>query len=408
VGDALLDELTLLADRLSGLRICHINSTSAGGGVAELLHRQIPLLQALGLKAEWRLMVGSPAFFAVTKDIHNALQGDKVDLTKGAQRIYLEHNQKTAELLDQGYDIYIVHDPQPAALRHFAGRRNAQWIWRCHIDTADPAPSVWSFLRPFVQEHDAGVFTLEQFVPPDLQIGGLALIPPAIDPLATKNIELPMEICRQVVANAGLDLGRPILLQVSRFDPWKDPLGVIEAYHRVKRRKPEVQLALLGVLAGDDPQGWSILESVRREAERDDDLYVFTNLIGAGNLEVNAFQRVADVVIQKSIKEAFGLVVSEALWKEAPMVAGRTGGIPMQFPDEYRGYLVDSVETCADGILDLLEHPEICARFGAAGQERVRQRFLLPRLVRDELALIESVMAVSHRNTLAARRRTYA
>lgn len=392
VDDDLLDEIRSLARSLSGARICHINSTAAGGGVAELLHCALPLLRSLDLQAEWRLMRGSPTFFAVTKEIHNALQGNKVDLTEEAQRIYLDHNRETAEHLDEDYDVYIIHDPQPAALRHFARRRNARWIWRCHIDTADPAPSVWTFLRPYVQEHDAAVFTLDEFVPPDLNMNSLALIPPAIDPLGTKNMDLPREICRHVVANAGLDLSRPILLQVSRFDPWKDPLGVIEAYQMVRQQKPDVQLVLVGVLAGDDPQGWSILESVNREAECDPDLFVFTNLTGAGNMEVNAFQRVADVVIQKSLKEAFGLVVSEALWKGAPMVAGRTGGIPMQFPDEFKRYLVDSVETCAAGILDLLDHSETRAAFGSAGRERVRQHFLLPRLVRDELALIHSVL----------------
>lgn len=391
VDDDLLDEIQSLAKALSGVRICHINSTAAGGGVAELLHCELPLLQSLDMQVEWRLMRGSPTFFVVTKEIHNALQGSQVDLTQEAQRIYLDHNRETAEHLED-YDVYIVHDPQPAALRHFAGGRNAQWIWRCHIDTADPAPSVWSFMRPYVQEHDAAVFTLDQFVPHDLRMSSLALIPPAIDPFGTKNLELPREICRHVVANAGLDLNRPILLQVSRFDPWKDPLGVIEAYQMVKQQIPEVQLVLVGVLAGDDPQGWSILDSVNQVAERDPDLFVFTNLNGAGNMEVNAFQRVADIVIQKSLKEAFGLVVSEALWKGAPMVAGRTGGIPMQFPDEYQRYLVNSVETCAAGILDLLEQPETRVAFGSAGQEHVRRHFLLPRLVRDELALIHSVL----------------
>lgn len=392
VGDALIDEVKGLAAELKGVRICHINSTVAGGGVAELLGRHIPLLQALGISADWRLIHGAPAFFQVTKGFHNALQGGAFSLTQAVQATYLDHNQESADLLETDYDIYIVHDPQPAAIRHFVEAPKAVWIWRCHIDSSEPNTQVWAFLRPFIQEYDAVVFTMAEFLPPDLQVARVAFIAPVIDPLSTKNMDLPQEICRRALADSGLDLHRPILLQVSRFDPWKDPLGVIRVYHLVKEVRPEVQLALIGSMAGDDPEGWALLEMVNEEAVKDPDLYIFTNLTGVGNMEVNAFQRGADLVIQKSLKEGFGLVVSEAFWKGKAVVAGRAGGIPMQFPPEFRDYLVESVEECAEKVLNLITNPGVRAAFGRAGRERVRQEFLLPRLVRDELALIRDAL----------------
>ncbi len=280
----------------------------------------------------------------------------------------------------------MIHDPQPAALRHFAGPGSSKWIWRCHIDSSEPDPGVWAFLRPFIEAHDAAVFTMETFRPPDLAMGRVAFIPPAIDPFATKNMELPRDLCRRVMADSGVNLREPVLLQVARFDPWKDPLGVIRAYRLVKEQRPGVQLVLVGAMAGDDPEAWSILESINAEVERDPDLYVFSNLTGVGNMEVNAFQRGADVILQKSLREGFGLVVSEALWKEQPIVAGAVGGIPMQFPRGYEANLVDGVEQCAERTLFLLDHPEAAAALGRDGKARVRQEFLLPRLIRDEFA----------------------
>ncbi|MFQ5658575.1 MAG: glycosyltransferase [Candidatus Methylomirabilales bacterium] len=392
VGDGLTEEIRNLASELSGIRICHINSTVAGGGVAELLGRHIPLLQALGLSADWRLIHGDPRFFRVTKGFHDALQGGAFTITQEIQETYLGQNRESADLLEGDYDVYIVHDPQPAAIHHFARARGSVWIWRCHIDSSEPHSEVWAFLKPYIEEYDAVVFTLKEFCPPDLKVDRVAFIPPVIDPLSTKNMELPEEICRRALADSGLDLHRPILLQVSRFDPWKDPLGVIRVYRLIKEERPEVQLALIGAMAGDDPEGWALLEMVNEEAVKDPDLYVFTNLTGVGNMEVNAFQRGADLVIQKSLKEGFGLVVSEAFWKGKAVVAGKAGGIPMQFPPGFRHYLVESVEECAERVLDLLNHPGVRAAFGRAGREKVRQEFLLPRLIRDELALVRDAL----------------
>lgn len=392
VGDSLVDEIQQLSRDLKRVRICQINATASGGGVAELLGRQIPLYHALGLQVDWRIIHGDRDFFAVTKGLHNALQGAEFRVTTSIAEEYLEHNRVSAEMLDSSYDVYVIHDPQPAALRHFKEHDGGKWIWRCHIDSSEPNPEVWEFLRPYVEEHDAAVFTMPAFKPPDLNLRHVVFIPPAIDPLATKNMELPHDLCRRVVADAGLDLRRPILLQVSRFDPWKDPLGVIEAYRLVKEKRPGVQLALVGAMAGDDPEGWSILDKINSEVATDPDVYVFTNLTGVGNMEVNAFQRGSDVIIQKSLKEGFGLVVSEALWKEKAIVAGAAGGIPMQFPEGYESNLVHSVEECSERLLFLLDDPQVAADFGRAGREKVRRDFLLPRLVRDELHLIKEVV----------------
>ena len=392
VGDEMIDEIDGLARDLRGVRICHVNSTGFGGGVAELLSRNVPLARALGIQTDWRLIQGTPEFFTVTKAFHNALQGAAYALTEADKAIYLHVNRESAKLLEASYDVFFVHDPQPAAFRDAVGPNGAKWIWRCHIDTSSPNPEVASFLLPFLDEYDAVVFTMKEFLLPNLHPKRTALIAPAIDPLSTKNIDLPDELCREVVANAGVDLRRPLAVQVSRFDPWKDPMGVIEAYRLARKEIPGLQLALVGAIAGDDPEGWQLLALVQEEAAKDDDIYVFTNLAGVGNMEVNVFQRACDVVVQKSLREGFGLVVSEAFWKGTPVVAGRAGGIPMQYPAGSERYLVESVEECAARIVELLEDGARREAFGRAAREHVRRGYLLPRLLRDELRLVKGVL----------------
>jgi trehalose synthase len=392
VGDQLMDEVSTLARELKNVRICHINSTASGGGVAELLSRYLPLLQGLGVSADWRLIHGQPEFFTVTKAFHNALQGGHYELRRAEENMYLEVNEQSAKLLEAEYDLIIVNDPQPAAIRHFAGARGAKWIWRCHIDSSAPDEGVRKFLVPLIEEYDSFVFTMPAFLLPGLDRNRASFIAPAIDAFATKNMDLPIDLCRRAIADSGVDTTRPLLLQVSRFDPWKDPLGVIEAYRIVKREIPDVQLALIGAMAGDDPEGWQLLDGVQEESAHDSDLFVFTNVAGVGSMEVNVFQRGCDVVIQKSLREGFGLVVSEALWKEKPVVAGRAGGIPMQFPKGFDHYLIDNVEDCARQVAYLLRHPGERGEFGRAGQEQVRREFLLPRLARDELRLIKQIL----------------
>jgi trehalose synthase len=393
VGDELVDEIHELSKDLKDLRICNVNATASGGGVAELLSRMIPAYLALGIATDWRLIYGDKDFFTIAKSFHNALQGAELRLTPDAKHAYLDRNKASAEMLPDDYDVFIVHDPQPAALHHFAKpKRPSKWIWRCHIDSSEPNQEVWGFLHPYIQEYDAAVFTMKAFQPADLDLKHVVFIPPAIDPVSPKNMELPSEVYQRAIGEMGIDLHRPLLLQVSRFDPWKDPLGVIRAYHLAKEKVHGIQLAMVGAMAGDDPQGWEILDKINAEAVNDPDLYVFTNMTGVGNMEVNAFQRTADVVLQKSLREGFGLVVAEAFWKGKPIVAGHAGGIPLQFPAGYGDYLVDSVEDCAAKVLFLLEHPEIRESFGRAGQAKIRTEFLLPRLIRDEMRLIKDVV----------------
>ncbi len=392
-GEALTEEIRQLSKDLHGLRVCNVNATAAGGGVAELLSRIIPVHLALEIQAEWRLIYGDKDFFTITKSFHNALQGGILHLTEATEQAYLERNRQSAEMLPDDYDVFIVHDPQPVAIRHFKNSSTRKWIWRCHIDSSNPNSEVWEFLRTYVQEYDAAVFTMKAFQPGDLDLRRIVFIPPAIDPAATKNMDLPTDVCHRAIGEMGVDLHRPLLLQVARFDPWKDPLGVIEAYRLVKKTRPEVQLAMLGAMAGDDPEAWGILDQINAEAVDDPDLHVFTNLTGVGSMEVNAFQRTADVVLQKSIREGFGLVVAEAFWKARPVVAGHAGGIPMQFPAGYEHYLVESVEDCAAKTLHLLEHRDDAESFGHAGQAKIRAEFLLPRLIRDELRLIKDVVS---------------
>ena len=396
-GNVVVDEVETLARDLRGLRVCHINSTGFGGGVAELLSRHVPLARALGIDADWRLIQGTPEFFIVTKALHNALQGAAHSLSDADKAIYLQINRENASLIDSTYDVFIVHDPQPAAIRDAAAPNAAKWIWRCHIDTSNPNAQAAEFLVPFLQDYDAVIFTMKEFLLPGLRAKHVAFIAPAIDPFSTKNMHLPLDLCREVVANAGIDVTRPIILQVSRFDPWKDPMGVVDAYELVKKSLPGVQLALVGAIAGDDPEGWQILAAVNDRAAADDDLYVLTNLGGVGNLEVNAFQRACDVVVQKSLREGFGLVVSEAFWKGTALVAGRAGGIPMQFPPGYEKYLVTTTEECAARIRTLLNDSAERRAFGEAAREHVRNQYLLPRLLRDELRLIKSVLTGTSR-----------
>jgi trehalose synthase len=391
ISDELSEELSQFARELRDVRICHLNST-AFGGVAELLSRYLPMLQALGISADWRLIHGQPEFFTVTKAFHNALQGGLYALGETKQKLYLEVNERSAEALGDDYDVYIVHDPQPAALRHFTGLRHAKWIWRCHIDSSSPDKQVCGFLLPYLEKYDAVVFTMSEFLLPGLRAQRATFIAPPIDPLATKNMELSQDLCRRAIADSGVDPSKPLLVQVSRFDPWKDPLGIIEAYRLVKKEIPDVQLALIGAMAGDDPEGWELLDRVEEEASGDPNMFVFTNLAGVGSMEVNVFQRGCDVVIQKSLREGFGLVVSEAFWKEKAVVAGQAGGIPMQYPEGFETNLVHNVEACAERIVCLLRHPGERGSFGRAGREHVRKNFLLPRLVRDELRLIKQLV----------------
>lgn len=387
-GPGCVDELLGLAGPLQGRKLLHLNATAYGGGVSELLRSLVPLYKALGIEAEWQVITGRQRFFETTKAIHNGLQGANVHLADEDREIYLVQNHRIAQALEARYDYIVVHDPQPLAVRHARGQSGARWIWRCHIDTSAPNPEVLEFIRPFVLDYDALVFTMREFLPAGLDDPPLFVIPPGIDPLSPKNMTAPGELCRRIVEWAGIDLGRPLLTQVSRFDPWKDPLGVIEVYRMARKEVPGLQLALLGQMALDDPEGWRMYRDILGEAGADPDIHVLTNFTGIGNMEVNAFQRCSHVVLQKSLREGFGLVVSETLWKGTPVVAGKTGGIPMQMPEGVGGYLVQSTEECAERVVELLRDRRTARRLGARGREHVRQHFLITRLLADELRLL--------------------
>ncbi len=389
--DGIMQELREHARTLEGARILSVNATSYGGGVSELLRSSVPLLRDLGLTVDWKVIGGDEDFFHATKALHNALQGAPRSLTAAEKAAYMRCLQENAATLDGDYDFIIVHDPQPAGLLQAHGKGSARWVWRCHIDTSEPNPDAWSFLEPLLAEFDAAVFTMPDFVPPDFPVDRVETIAPAIDPLSPKNIDLERGMASQILDWIGLDLPGRLVTQVSRFDQWKDPLGVIDAYRLVREEIPDLQLALVGSMALDDPEGWDVYRQVSEVAEREELIHVYTNLTGVGNVEVNAFQRLSEVIVQKSIREGFGLVVSESLWKGTPVVAGRAGGIPMQMPEGVGGVLVDSVEDCAAAMLKLLNDRDLAEQLGHSGREHVREHFLLPRLLMEELRLLRTL-----------------
>ena len=389
VGDDALATIRDLAEPLQGARVVHINATAFGGGVAEMLQTLVPLMVDVGLDAEWQVIEGADEFFNVTKAAHNGLQGMDLDFTDEMKAIWQRYNKMNAEAFEGEYDFVVAHDPQPAGLLHYRGASEGErWTWRCHIDTSHPNPAYWDFFAPYLNEHDAAIFTMEQYVGPGVDFAHLAFITPTIDPLVPKNAPMDVDQARDVVRKFGLDLGRPIITQVSRFDPWKDPLGVIDAYRIVKERVPEVQLALVGSMASDDPEGWYYLDKTIRHAGEDFDIHILHNYHGVGGYEVGAFQTASDVVIQKSIREGFGLVVTEALWKGKPVIGGNAGGIPLQIIDGETGFLVDSAEECAEKTLILLENPQRARRMGEAAREHVRHNFLTTRHLTDYLQLL--------------------
>jgi len=395
IGAERIEEIRQLASGLAGARVLHINATSFGGGVAEILSALVPLMSDVGLRADWQVIRGGDDFYQVTKAMHNSLQGMYIDWTPQMRETWLSYNQRNAELFDDDYDFVVIHDPQPAALRASLRERQSQhaggkWVWRCHIDLTEAQVQTWDLLRPYIEAFDGVVFTAAEYVKGGLEHPQVFVVPPAIDPLSPKNIDLPEETCQEILKRYGIDHTRPFIAQISRFDPWKDPLGVIEAYRLLKPDFPALQLVLIASMAHDDPEGWAWYERTVRRAGEDYDIHILSNLNGVGNVEVNAFQR-ADVVIQKSVREGFGLVVSEALWKGRPVVAGRVGGIPLQLIEGETGYLVQTTEECAERVALLLRDAAMAGRMGAAGREFVRERFLITRYLRDYLRIFRAL-----------------
>jgi trehalose synthase len=393
VREGALERLKEDAQPLEGCRVLHVNATAYGGGVAEILASMVPLMHELGIAADWKVITGSDDFFRVTKAMHNSLQGKHYPWKPEDRAAWVAQNRLNAEHWED-YDYVVIHDPQPAPLLGILRERCSpagRWLWRCHIDLTSAQPEAWDMLRPFVQEYEASIWTMRGYVREGLAGQRVFIAPPAIDPLTPKNEPMDDHEVRRVVTRYGIDPDRPVICQVSRFDPWKDPLGVIDAYRMIKGDFPGLQLVLVGSMAHDDPEGWDWYEKVLRRCGEDLDIKVFTNLNGVGNIEVNAIQRISQVVIQKSTREGFGLVVAEALWKGRPCVAGNAGGIPLQVLDGRTGFLVDSVEKCAEATARLLRDADQRECMGRDGREHVRDNFLITRYLHDYVRMFREL-----------------
>ena len=383
LGAPEIDELRALAAQLSGRTVQMVNSTAMGGGVAEILNRLIPLIQELGLRPRWDVITGGEDFFEVTKAFHNALHGGPYHARKENFDLFLATNEMNRHRLQFDCEFTVIHDPQPVALIEARTRHQGHWIWRCHIDLSNPNPEVWSFLRPFVYRYDGALFSSPEFarqlpIPQYLSF-------PCIDPLSEKNVELDPACVREVVEGFGIDLARPIITQISRFDRLKDPIGVVRAY-QIVRRYMDCQLVLAGGSATDDPEGEIVLEEVRREAKDDPDIHLL-NLPPWSALEINALQRASTVIVQKSLREGFGLTVTEALWKKKPVVASAVGGSPAQVIHKHTGLLAHSVEGTAYQIRFLLSNPALAHKLGEQGHDHVRENFLITTNVKRYLTI---------------------
>jgi trehalose synthase len=393
VGKDLTERIRELAEPLKGKRVLHVSATAFGGGVSEILYTMVPLMRDVGLDAHWHVIFGKEEFFNATKLLHNSLQGAEETLTDEQWEIFDEINAINAEGLQGEWDVIIVHDPQPIGLRRGAQEKGGKWIWRCHIDLSTPNPAPIERLLPMIEEYDASVWHMDQYVPNEMgrHREAVNIIPPAIDPLSPKNMAFSREDAAFICQQFGIDVDRPLITQVSRFDPWKDPIGVIDAYRKVTEKVPEAQLAMVGSMATDDPEGMEYFQKTFEYAGGDEDIKILSNLNNVGAIEVNAFQSQSDICLQKSIREGFGLTVTEALWKGRPTVAGNVGGIPLQIEDGVSGYLVNSPEECAERCLEILGDPELGKKLGREGKEHARREFLTPRLLRDWLQLFSDL-----------------
>jgi len=394
VGRAELDELHFLAKDLRGKTMKMVNSTAVGGGVAEMLNRLVPLLSELEVTTHWDVITGGNDFFEITKAFHNALHGGPYQLTKPVQDIFMMYNEQNRQRMQFDEDLVVIHDPQPAALINARNGSASRWIWRCHIDLSNPNPDVWAFLRPMVEKFDAAIFSSQSFAQ-KLSIPQYLFFP-CIDPLSEKNKDLDDSVVQNVCDDFGIDRSRPIVTQVSRFDRLKDPVGVVHAY-KMAKKYVDFQLVLAGGGASDDPEGAVVLQEVTEAAGDDPDIIIL-NLPPWCALEINAMQRASTVIVQKSLREGFGLTVTEALWKGKPTIASAVGGIPNQVIHKLTGALVHSVEGCAYQIRYLLTHPEVAQQLGMNGHEHVKENFLMTTNVKRWLLLFRIVMQSSARS----------
>ena len=386
VGQPTIDELFLLAQQLEGKTIQNVNSTAVGGGVAEILTRLLPLLKQLGVNSRWDVIRGDDRFFAITKKIHNGLHGVPTQISPQEYELFLDVNRMNAETMDFG-DIVFIHDPQPVALVERRPEVGRNWLWRCHIDFSRPDAAIWRFLEKYINRYDGAVFSAPAFARP-LDIKQV-LISPSIDPLSDKNRELPDSVVNNIFRRFGVDRSRPVVTQISRFDYLKDPLGVIKAYQLAKKNV-DIQLVLAGGGATDDPEGPIVMQQVQEEADKDKDIHVLF-LPAGSDIEINALQRGSTVVLQKSLREGFGLTVAEALWKARPVIAGAVGGIPLQITNKYSGLLTRSVQGTAHAIKQLINEPEYARKLGINGREHIKSNYLITRHIKDYLLLFISL-----------------
>ena len=392
VSDAIIADLYERAALLRDRHVVHMNSTTQGGGVAEILHTLVPLMNDVGVACGWRVLVGTPDFFDVTKAFHNGLQGESIGLTEQMKVIHAEVNENFSAYTHLGgHDAVIIHDPQPLPMIRFA-EKCQPWIWRCHIDLTEPDPELWEYLKTDISKYDLMIVSHEQYLRPDLDVEQ-RIIHPAIDPLSHKNISLSEEVIGTCMSRYDVPLDKPLITQVSRFDKWKDPEGVIEVFKRVLERV-DCRLVLAGNLATDDPEGIEVYEHVKSLAAPMIESGQLIMLIGANDIEINALQRVSSVILQKSLSEGFGLTVSEAMWKQTPVVAGRVGGIPLQVIDGETGLLVDPTDfdQCADRVVTLLTDRPMAEEMARKGKEYVREHFLITRLLADDLELLHDLI----------------
>ena len=390
VGPQIIEELRLLAGHLSGTRVLHVNSTAVGGGVAEILSRMTPLLNELGVKARWDVIKGGEDFYAVTKKIHNALHGSKQTFEAKDYDVFLEVQEKNLKEMPLDEDIIFVHDPQPVGLVKRKQSLRNKWLWRCHVDVSTPDAGVWGFLKTFIEQYDKSVFSAPIFSQ-TLSIPQ-ALVCPSIDPLSEKNREMPQDEIDAIMTRLNIPTDKPLVTQVSRFDRLKDPLGVIRAFEQAQSYV-EARLLLVGGTADDDPEGAQTLADVKEAAEKNPDIMVLL-LPPTSHVEINAIQRSSTVILQKSLKEGFGLTITEALWKGKPVIAGAVGGIPLQITHKYSGILTHSVEGAAYWLKQLLQEPAFGKKLGENGREHVRQNFLLTRHLREYMLLF---LSLSHK-----------
>lgn len=391
-GEDVIAHLKQLAGLLKGIKVVHVNSTKVGGGVAEILTKLVPLKQELGLDVSWEIIRGEEKFYECTKMFHNSLQGNPVNIKDSLLRVFEETNAHNAEDLRsklEEADVVFIHDPQPLPLLLNTPNRKGKWIWRCHIDLSHPFRPVWKYLRQYAVHYDASIFSLADFAQPLPHTQ--YLIPPSIDPLSEKNMEIPQEEIDKVFSSFELDPERPIMLQVSRYDRFKDPIGVIRAYRMAKTFAPGLQFVLAGGGATDDPEGEQVLAEVRAETGNDPDVHILL-LPADANLTINALQRAATIILQKSIKEGFGLTVTEGLWKSKPVIGGNTGGIRLQVINHHTGFLVNTPEGAALRMRYLLQRPDKIHEMGRKGKEFVRANFLNTRNLREFLTLMVALI----------------